>query len=97
MIRGQHAMNLSELAESIRADHHLCDVVTEAAYQEFGWPRLSVEDAIVLLGGKRLRTLVSAPVLPGHAAPKLRRTFHNNSITPSADLCLLEMFQGETK
>jgi len=97
LIHGQHAMNLAELADSIRADRNFCNVVTEAASQEFGWPELKVEDAIVLLGGKRLCNLASAPVPGGRPAIKSRRTFHNNSFTPSANLSLLETIQEEPK
>ena len=96
LIHGPHAMNLAELADSIRADRHFCNVVTETACREFGWPQLKVEDAIVLLGGKRLRTLASAPV-PHGSAIKLHRILNNNSSTPSANLCLLETFQEEPK
>ncbi len=51
-------MNLAELSRSIRAQHHLCRRVMEAARREPGWMDASVEEAIVLLGQRRLRELV---------------------------------------
>jgi hypothetical protein len=97
LIIGHNAMNLDELAQSIRANHDLCYIVTETACKEFGWPWLSVEDAIVLLGGKRLRGLLSSSNRHGRSASQLHRTLHRNSIPPSANLCLLETFQGDSK
>ncbi len=47
-------MNLAELAGAIAADRNLCWKVIEAATQECGWPGLSVEQAVVLLGRERL-------------------------------------------
>jgi hypothetical protein len=97
LIRGRNAINLTDLARSIRANHDLCDSITGAACREFGWPSLRVEDAIVLLGAKRLRVLISTSIRRGCTATKHRRTLHSNSITPSVKLCLLETFQGELK
>ncbi len=93
LIRGQRAINLAELAESIRADRGLSYLVTEAACHEFGCLWISVEEAIVLLGGERVCALLSAPRRRGRSAGQLRRAFHRNRITPN--LCLLETFLEE--
>ena len=47
-------MNLSELAQVIKADRNLSRRVIKAAIRECGWPALTVEQAIVLLGRERL-------------------------------------------
>ena len=65
-------MNLGELAQMIRAEHNLCNLVTETACREFGSSWLRVEDAIVLLGRKRLHTLLSAPIRRSHSDLRLR-------------------------
>ena len=52
-LRGQ-CMNLAELAGAIAADRNLCCRVIDAAIQECGWPGLSLEQAVVLLGRERL-------------------------------------------
>ncbi len=98
LIRDQRAMNLAELARSIHADRNLCYLVTESACQEFGWPSLSVEDAVVLLGRERLCTLLAnqSPTSPnwrGRSARQLRRVLHSNE----TNLRRLESFQGETE
>jgi hypothetical protein len=96
-ICGTRAINLAEMAESIRANRDLCYIVTEAACKEFGWRWLSVEDSIVLLGVDRLGKLLSNSNPHGRSATEFCRTFHNNGIAASTRLCLLETFQGETK
>jgi len=95
LMHGRKAVNLAELAQFIRANHDLSYIVTETACQEFGWRWLSVEDAIVLLGGKRLCALLSNSNRHGRRASQFRRALHHNSSTPSAQLCLLETLQGE--
>ncbi len=95
LICSTRAINLAELAESIRANQSLCFFVTETACREFGQPSLRVEDAIVLLGGKRLSALLSGLKLRDRSANQSRRALYNNSITPSTKLCLLETLQGE--
>lgn len=48
-------MDLAELAQAITADRNLCRRVIKAAMQECNdWPRLTIEQAIVLLGRERL-------------------------------------------
>ena len=47
-------MNLDELAQAIKADRSLCRRVITAAIRECGWPALTLEQAIVLLGRERL-------------------------------------------
>jgi hypothetical protein len=54
LVAGQRRIDLQELARAIASDRELSRQVTAAACQEFGWPRLSVEQAIVLLGRERL-------------------------------------------
>jgi hypothetical protein len=93
LIRGQRAINLAQLSESIRADRNLSYLVTEAACQDFGSPWLSVEEAIVLLGGERICTILSAPRRPGRSASQLRRALHRSRI--AANPCPLETFQEE--
>jgi hypothetical protein len=95
LIRGKRAINLAELAESIRADRGLSYLVTEAACQELGYSWLSVEQAIVLLGGERVYSLLSAPRRHGRSAAQLRRILHRNRITSEANLSLFETFQEE--
>jgi HD-like signal output (HDOD) protein len=90
LIRNQPAINLSQLSESIRADRSLSYRVTEAACQEFGFPWLSVEEAIVLLGVQRIRALLSASRRPGRSAAQLRRILYRNRIA-----CQLEPLQEE--
>jgi len=97
LIRGQRSINLAELAESIQADRSLVYLVTEAACQEFGCLWLSVEEAIVLLGGERICALVSSPCRQGRSASHLRRALHRNRIAPAANLCRLETFPEEPK
>ena len=84
LIRGQRVINLAELAQSIHADRNLSHRVTEAACQEFGWPWLSVEQAIVLLGRERLCTLLALRLHEsnwrGRSARQLRRA--SNSTNP---------------
>jgi hypothetical protein len=94
-VRGQHAMNLAELVQSIRADRELCYLVTEAACREFGGPCLSVEDAVVLLGRQRLGALLSSPAQRGRSVRPLRRVLHRNRIAPAANLHPPKTFQGE--
>ncbi len=95
LIRGQRAMNLAKLADYIRANRDFCHSVTEAAREEFGWPCLSVEDAVVLLGGKRLCELLSNPNRGGRSAAPTRPALRGDSIAPAANLRQLESFQGE--
>ncbi len=52
-------MNLAELSRCICAHRHLRRCVVEAARREPGWIDASVEEAIVLLGQRRLRELVA--------------------------------------
>ncbi len=84
LIRGQRAINLAELADSIRADRWLSYLITQAASQEFGCLWLSVEEAIVLLGGARICALLSVP-RHGRSASQLRRASHRNCITPTME------------
>ena len=72
-------------------------IVTEAACQEFGWPWLSVEQAIVLLGGERLYALLSNPASAAVAVRQPVATLHGNSIAPAANLRQLETFKEEPK
>jgi hypothetical protein len=97
LILGRSAVDLAELARSLQADRSLCYLVTEAACQEFGWPWLSVEDAIVLLGRQRLCALLSSPARRGRSARQLRRALYRNHTAPAADPRRLENFQGENK
>ena len=87
LIRGQRAINLSQLAQSIRADRSLCYLLTEAACQDLGYPWLSLEEAIVLLGGERICTLLSAPHRRGRSASQLHRALHRGPIAPAASPC----------
>jgi HD-like signal output (HDOD) protein len=91
LIRNQPAINLSQLSESIQSDRSLSYRITEAACQEFGFAWLSLEEAIVLLGVPRIRTLLTAPRRPGRSAAQLRRILHRNRTAP----CQLEPFQEE--
>lgn len=96
LIRGQRAINLAALAESIQSDLNLVYLVTEAACQELGCLWLSVEEAIVLLGGERICALVSDPSRHGRSASQLRR--HRDRIAPAASpCCRLENFSEEPK
>ena len=97
LLHRQRAINLAELARSIRANRNLCYLVTEAACREFGFPWLNVEEAIVLLGRKRLSSLLAEPNPRGRTASQLRRVLHSNRTAPSANLCLLEASQGKLK
>jgi len=54
LIAGQRTLDLEELTRSISSDRELCRQITDAACQESGWPLVSVEQAIVLLGRKQL-------------------------------------------
>jgi hypothetical protein len=94
-ILSSRAMDLAELARSLQADRHLCDLVTEAARQEFGW--LSLEDAIVSLGRQRLCALLSNPDQHGRSARWLRRALFRNHTAPAAKPRRSEYFQGKTK
>lgn len=96
-LRPQRAINLRELAASIRADRILCYLVTEAACRDFGWPWLNVEEAIVLLGRQRLCALLAEPTPRGRSASQLRRALHTSSIAPSVNLCPSETLQGKLK
>jgi hypothetical protein len=80
---GHSAINLSELARAIAADRNLCRRVTQAAFEEFGWPGLSIEKAIVLLGRERLVTQF------------LRLPHLNNTAAPARKLYPVEPFQRE--
>jgi len=95
LIRGQRVINLSELAESIRADRMLSRLVIEAARGVSGCPGLSIEEAIVLLGGEALCSLLSLP--HGHRRFATRRQIplHHNRISPTANLSPLQHFQEE--
>jgi hypothetical protein len=53
-VTGHSVINLAELSAAIASDRRLSRQVREAAAREFGWPGLSVEEAIVLLGRDRL-------------------------------------------
>ncbi len=94
-ILGSRAMDLTELARSLQADRHLCYLVTEAACQEFGWPWLSLEEAVLLLGRQRLCALLSNPHQRGRSARQLRRVLHRNHT--AANPRRLETFQGKNK
>jgi hypothetical protein len=97
LIRGHGAMNLAKLADYFRANRYLCHLVTETACEEFGCPWLSVEDAVVLLGGKRLCALLSKPNRSGRGAAQIGRSLRGKSIAPVANLRQLETVQGEPK
>jgi hypothetical protein len=97
LIRGERAMNLTQLADYIRANRDLCHIVTETACEEFGCLWLSVEDAVVLLGGKRLSALLLDPNRRAPSAARSRRRLHGKSIAPVANLRQLETVQGEPK
>jgi hypothetical protein len=90
-------MNLTELAQTIAADPNLSYRVTEAACQEFDWPWLSVEQAIVLLGRQRLVTLLSIPMRHGRSVGQIDRVLHINHSAPAANLVPLENRQEESK
>jgi hypothetical protein len=81
LIGDQHAINLAEFAWAIAADRNLCCRVTRSACREFGWPCLSVEPAIVLLGRERL-------------ASHILRLLHTNRNPPAEQLRLPETLQG---
>ena len=81
------------MADSIQADRSLSYRVTEAACQEFGFPWLSVEEAIVLLGGERICALLSAPRRPGRSASSTAPHPYRNRV----NACPLETFQEEPK
>jgi hypothetical protein len=89
-------MDLAELARSLQADRNLCYLVTEAACQEFGWPWLSLEEAILLLGRQRLGALLSNPHQRGRSARQLRTLLCNHTAS-AANPRRLETFQGKTK
>ena len=73
-------MNLAELSRSIRAHQHLRRLVVEEAQREPGWMGLSVEEAIVLLGQRRLYALVVNTA--GEGAPD-RSSMPRGSTGPS--------------
>ena len=77
LIRDQRAINLAELANPSAPTAALSSHITEAACRELGWPWLSVEEAIVLLGGQRLCCSCSPPP-PWSSASQLHRP-HSNS------------------
>jgi hypothetical protein len=95
LILGQRAFNLAELAEAIRADRRLSHHVTETACLESGWPWLSIEQAIVLLGSQRLCSLLSCLHRHGCSASQFCSALYGNSITTATDLRPLETFQEE--
>ena len=95
LVRGQRVINLAELAESIRADRKLSYLVTEAAIGESGWPGLSVEQAIVLLGGEALCSLLSLPCGHRRFATRRQSPLHHSRISPTAHLSPLQHFQEE--
>jgi hypothetical protein len=96
-ILGSRAMDLAELAGCLQADRNLCYLVTEAACQEFGWPWLSLEEAILLLGRQRLGALLSNPHQRGRSARQFSRALPRNHTAPAANPRRLETFQGQTK
>lgn len=77
----------------MRTDRNLCDAVSLAAGKEFHYTRLCLEDAIVLLGRERLCALLSTMIQ--RSAMRHTSAFHRNRITPTANPCRLETFQGE--
>ena len=81
LVGSQRAINLAELARAIAADRNLSCHVTQAACREFGWPWLSVEQAIVLLGRERL-------------AGQILRFLHLNRNSSAERLPLPELLQG---
>jgi hypothetical protein len=87
LIRSQRAINLAQLANSIQADRSLSYRVTEAACQELGYPWLSVEEAVVLLGGERICAILSNPRRPGRSAGQLRRALSRNRIAFATNAC----------
>ena len=54
VLKGHSSIELAELAQAITANRSLCRRVIKAAIDECGWPALSIEQAIVLLGRERL-------------------------------------------
>lgn len=95
LIRGQRVINLAELAESIRADRKLTYLVTEAACGASGRPNLSVEQAIVLLGGEALCALLSAPHGHRRFANRRQSQLQLNHISSTTSLTPLHTFQEE--
>jgi hypothetical protein len=95
LIIAHRVMDLAELASFIGAGSDLSYRITEAACQEFGWPWLSLEESIVLLGREGLYRLLSEPSHPGRSASQLHRVLTIN--TPTAALRPLQTFQGEPK
>ncbi|MGC2210595.1 MAG: hypothetical protein WA532_10840 [Candidatus Korobacteraceae bacterium] len=81
LVGSQRAINLAELTRAVAADRNLSNHVTQAACQEFGWPWLTVEQAIVLLGRERL-------------AGQILRFLHINRNPPAERLPLPELLQG---
>jgi hypothetical protein len=81
LVGSQRAINLAELTRAVAADRSLSCHITQAACQEFGWPWLSVEQAIVLLGRERL-------------AVQILRFLHFNRNPPAEPLPLPELLQG---
>jgi len=61
LLAGERTMDLARLTNAISADRKLCRRLTEAACQEFDCPRLSLEQAIVLLGRDRLASYLLSP------------------------------------
>lgn len=84
LLRGRSSMNLAELAQAIKADHRLRRRVIRAAIQECGWPALTVEQAIVLLGRERL-------------AAQFLRVPNLNRIAQPGSPCQQGPFQGEAE
>lgn len=97
LIFGQRVIDLAGVVRFIGAGGDLCHRITEAACQEFGWPWLSLEEAVVLLGREGLYRILCEPRHPGRSAGQLRRVLNTNHTAPTAALRTPEIFQGETK
>jgi hypothetical protein len=85
LLANRQSLNLAELAGAIGSNVPLGEQVMQAARREFRWPRLRLEDAIVLLGACRLRAILLAS-RPEANSRRLRRPVHHNRIAPGATL-----------
>lgn len=99
-ILGQRVMDLAELSRVIGVESDLGRRIKEAACQEFGYPLLSLEEAIVMLGRQGLYRFLgdAVPCNPrrsGRSARQLRLNISHT--TPAATLHPLVVFQGEAK
>lgn len=96
LLRPRCAIDLADLTLAIKANPYFCYLVTEAACLQFGWPRLTIEDAVVLLGRRGLYALLADPDPYGRSATQLRRAFRT-TITSTASLSRSRTSQGKVK